>query len=118
MMIKKQEEYKEKYLQLQEILEKNVDEDMNNGIIARWHDESHLNWYASRNVRYRLLNPSYAYPEDVKLPFKEKIKVLDKAKKIELDKDKILELEQKSILKRIKRSAYNIWNRRRCKLNQ
>lgn len=34
--------------------------DLDNDIIAVWHDESHLNWYASRHET-TLLDSSYCY---------------------------------------------------------
>lgn len=93
----------EAFLKMVGRLEKNIEEDYEKGIIAKWHDESHLNCYIWKNNNYRLLTPAYAYPEGWKLPFEEKIRVLDKSRKIELDSEKIKELEQRSIRKRLKR---------------
>jgi hypothetical protein len=39
-----------------------VEEDRKNGIIAKWHDESHLNCWASRND-FRLESPAYCHDE-------------------------------------------------------
>lgn len=58
-----------------------IDEDDRNGLVAIWHDESHLNAYLSEsNVidRVKTMNPSYCYPESWKLPFEKKILALDK----------------------------------------
>jgi hypothetical protein len=69
----------ESFLKMSEELSKNIDEDINNNIIAVWHDESHLNKYIiDRNIK--ILNPSYGYPEDWELPFKPKIMIRDKTK--------------------------------------
>lgn len=39
-------------------------QDIDNGIMARWHDESHLNsFYVKHKSRVHTLSPSYAYPE-------------------------------------------------------
>lgn len=57
----------------------NTHKDYDNGIIAEVIDESHLNWYV-RQHPCKGLHPSYAYPEDAKLPFKPKIIIKEKAK--------------------------------------
>jgi hypothetical protein len=41
-------------------LEHNVKDDLDNGIIAKWHDESHLNAWAAKND-FRLANSAYCY---------------------------------------------------------
>lgn len=70
----------EEYLEMARQLAKNIDDDKAKGIIARWHDESHLNHYfLSKNPK--LLDCSYAYPESLTLPFDKKIIQLDKSKR-------------------------------------
>jgi len=72
---------RETYLSLIDELEKRIDIDKSNNIIAVWHDESHLNRYAIENEEeIRVLNPSYGYPEGWKLPFIPKIIIRDKKK--------------------------------------
>lgn len=93
----------EAFLKMAEELERDIENDFEKGIIAKWHDESHLNCYIWKSKNYRLLTPSYAYPEGWKLPFEEKIRVLNKSLKIELDLEKLKELEQRSVLKRFKK---------------
>jgi hypothetical protein len=39
-----------------------IDEDLHNGIVAVWHDESHLNRYLCGRTP-KVLSPSYSYPE-------------------------------------------------------
>lgn len=90
------------FLKMSRELATNIDYDLQNGFVAKWHDESHLNNYVWKNGDYKLLSPAYAYPEGLVLPFKKKIVILDKRTRIQLDKDKLFELEQKSILKRLK----------------
>lgn len=101
----------EAFLRMSEKLEMNIKKDLAGNIIAKWHDESHLNYYIWNYGNYRLLTPAYAYPENWKIPFIEKIRILNKCQKIELDQEKIRELEQKSILKRVRRELKNIWKK-------
>ena len=44
------------------LLARRTQEDHGSGIIARWHDESHLNWWASTHS-HRLLPPEYCFDE-------------------------------------------------------
>lgn len=67
------------YINLIIELSHNIDIDHSKGIIAVWHDESHLNRYLI-NKQVKILPPSYGYPEGWDLPFEPKIVVLDKAK--------------------------------------
>lgn len=61
-------------------LKQAIDIDTGNGVIALWHDESHINKYIYIYNKYKLLSPEYAYPEDWNLPFHKKILILDKNK--------------------------------------
>ncbi len=67
------------WLTLIEDLKNAVDEDEKNGVVALWHDESHLNRYII-DRQYKILTPEYACPEGWKLPFKEKVRILDKTR--------------------------------------
>lgn len=60
-------------------LVKAIDTDMWHGIVAVWHDESHINKYIIDRP-YKLLSPAYAFPENADLPFEEKIRILDKTR--------------------------------------
>lgn len=65
------------YLKMIQELQKNVQQDLDNNIIAVWHDESHLNKYMStRNPR--ILSPAFSYPEGQSLDMVPRILMLDK----------------------------------------
>lgn len=65
------------YIQLINDLRQAVDRDESNAVVARWHDESHINRYAL-NRNYKLLHPGYMYPDNYNLPFPKIIRLLDK----------------------------------------
>jgi len=72
------------FLNMCELLSENITKDKDNWIIAIWHDESHLNKYILDHT-YKLLDPSYLYPEWWKLPFDCKILIRDKSKWIDIE---------------------------------
>jgi hypothetical protein len=67
------------YIELAETCSKNIHNDIRNGIMARFHDESHLNKYL-RMRRCLIYSPSYSYPEGKHIPFDKKIIITDKTK--------------------------------------
>lgn len=51
--------------ELIDTIQKRTDDDLKDGIIAVWHDESHINKFFIENKnKVHTLSPSYAYPED------------------------------------------------------
>ncbi|MCK5818294.1 MAG: hypothetical protein KAH18_03385 [Psychromonas sp.] len=69
------------YLSLCKTLEKNIDKDLENKIIAIWHDESHLNHFSISSTKgVKVLTPIYGFPQDWELPFSPKIIIQDKSK--------------------------------------
>lgn len=69
------------YIKMCEILADRIRKDYENGVIALWHDESHLNKYMYEYKEpFRILPPDYGYAEDWDLPFEQKVLILDKAK--------------------------------------
>lgn len=68
------------YIELIKELKKNVDIDKENNVVARWHDESHINRYILEHDNWMILPPSYCYAEGWDLPFEVKILVRDKSK--------------------------------------
>lgn len=51
-------------IEMIETLDRNIQDDMTRDIIAKWHDESHLNYfYTTYRDLVKVLGPEYAYPE-------------------------------------------------------
>ena len=84
---------KDDFLKMSEILQNNIDKDLENNIIALWHDESHLNRYLvdlkKQGETPLILPTNFTWPEDEKLqkiyPFLQENK---EPNMIILDKDK------------------------------
>lgn len=76
------------YIKLIQTLAENIDKDFNRGITAKWHDESHINNYILGRTDYRLLSPSFCYPEGWSLPFEPLLLVREKSTVIPLDAKK------------------------------
>lgn len=83
------------FLELIRELDRRITEDEKNGIIAEWHDESHINRYILDRDDYKLLSPSYCYPEGWDIPFEKKLLVIEKEKKIKLDQIKLRRQKEK-----------------------
>lgn len=54
----------EEYLKMAEIISNNIDDDYRRGVIAIWHDESHMNRYFIDNKPTKILDPSYCCIEN------------------------------------------------------
>lgn len=62
-------------------LDRRTEQDIRNGVVPLWHDESQLNRYAAEHPgSYRLLPPTYWYPEGWQMPFEQKIIVRNKSR--------------------------------------
>ena len=66
------------YLKMCKKISDNIDIDFSRGIIAVWHDESHMNRYFIDKKPTKILDPSYCYPENWNIPFERKLLALDK----------------------------------------
>jgi histo-blood group ABO system transferase len=65
------------YLRMARTLAERIDRDLERGVIAVWHDESHLNRYFIDHPP-QMLDPRYCYPESWDLPFVKILVALDK----------------------------------------
>ena len=68
------------YIEMCKQLDYQICEDLKLGIIAKCHDESHINNYVAKLENYRLLSMSYAYPSGFEVPCEPIIRCLDKSK--------------------------------------
>ncbi len=66
------------FIEAMKVMRDNVDTDKKNGIVAKWHDESHWNKYLIDRQDLKILEPSYLYPEGWTLPFNQIILIRDK----------------------------------------
>lgn len=68
----------EEYLKMAHKISANIETDYSRGVIAVWHDESHMNRYFIDNKPTLILSPSYCYGESMNIPFDKKLLALDK----------------------------------------
>lgn len=68
----------EKFLAMCDQNAENISSDYKKGIIAVWHDESHMNRYFVDNPPTVQLSPAYCYPESWNIPFEKRLLALDK----------------------------------------
>ncbi len=68
------------FLKMCHILDRNIRKDQKKNVIALWHDESHINRYIVTHRNFRILDPSFCWPEGWNLPFTCRILIRDKAK--------------------------------------
>lgn len=89
------------YIKMVMELSRRVDLDNEKGVVAIWHDESHLNRYIYEYDNIKVLSPQYAYPEDCpaewNLQYNPKILLLDKKKYITLAANKVKQPNKLSI---------------------
>ena len=65
------------YLDMAASIRQRIDQDLAQGIIATWHDESHVNRHFIFCPPKRL-DPGYCTPESMELPFRRRLIALDK----------------------------------------
>lgn len=72
------------FLKMAEELNNRTVEDLKHNVIAKWHDESHLNKYVSTHNNCRVLSPSFCYPCGFELPYEKKIFAVSKESKFNI----------------------------------
>lgn len=70
--------YTSDFLQAMKVMKQNIDQDLQKGIVALWHDESHWNRYIIGRSDVKILDAAYLYPEGWNIPFEKKILIRDK----------------------------------------
>lgn len=72
----------DKFIEMSEVIADRVNKDLENNIVAVWHDESHMNRYMVDNPPTKILTPTYCFPEELlgnpNYPFEPKIIALQK----------------------------------------
>lgn len=68
----------EAFLEMCRHLRDNINTDKKNGIIAIWHDESHITRYVIGREDVKILFPGYLYPQGLVMPYEKKILVRTK----------------------------------------
>ena len=91
----------EEFLKMCHILNDRINIDLSKGVIAKWHDESHLNRYIANKKNYLLLSASYCYPYGIDLPEKRKICAVSKKAKFDVDgfKNKNIKIKKAGLRK-------------------
>ncbi len=73
------------YMDMVHQLKRNVEIDENNGVMALWHDESHLNRFIIGRTDVKVLPPSYGYPEGADYPYQPKMLIREKSRYFDVD---------------------------------
>ena len=72
------------FVQMSKALKSNIEEDLKKNIIAKWHDESHLNRYVAGRNGVRVLSPEYCYPYGMNVDYDKKISAVSKQAKFDV----------------------------------
>lgn len=72
------------FLNMSEMLRNNINEDLKKNIIARWHDESHINHYLAITNGCKVLTSSYCYPYGMEIPIERKLAAVGKQDKFDI----------------------------------
>ena len=100
------------FLDMSVILKKRIEEDLKKNIIARWHDESHINRYIIKKNNIKYLSPSFCYPVGFDLNVEKKIAGVSKQDKFDVKSFKgQYDINESTFLIRLKKVVKTIINK-------
>lgn len=91
----------EAFIRMSHKLRDNISEDLKKNIIAKWHDESHLNRYIIGRSDVKVLSPEYCYPYGINAKYDKKILAVSKQNKFDVNTFKGNYKQKNNIVKRI-----------------
>lgn len=91
----------ENFIEMSKILKSNIEEDLKKNVIAKWHDESHINHYIVNRKDVRFLSSEYCYPYGMNVSYKKRISAVSKQAKFDVKSFKGQYNQKKNILVRI-----------------
>ena len=96
------------FLKMCHTCKERIEDDLKHNIIAKWHDESHMNRYIVGHSEFRILHPGYCYPVGFDLPVEKKIAGVSKMAKFNVQMFKGTTETQKGIKLFMKRAIRRI----------
>lgn len=72
------------FLSLCKVLKANIEDDLKKNVIAKWHDESHLNRYIIGRKSVRIISPEYCYPVGMEVTYTPRITGVSKQAKFDV----------------------------------
>ncbi|MBQ3584025.1 MAG: glycosyl transferase family 6 [Lachnospiraceae bacterium] len=107
------------FIRMMKEVEARIEMDLKKGVIARWHDESHVNHYVATHTNYSIHSPAYCYPVGFDVDYPSKIAGVSKADKFDVDELKGYQpsgkktLFIKRLFTKLKNSTILVWLRMR-----
>lgn len=89
------------FVEMSHKLKDNIAEDLKKNIIAKWHDESHLNRYIIGRDDVRVLSPSYCYPYGMNVGYDKKISAVSKQAKFDVNTFKGQYEQKRGLLRKV-----------------
>ena len=72
------------FIEMSKSLMSNIEEDLKKNVIAKWHDESHLNRYIIGRDDVKVLGPEYCYPYGIEVTYNRKLSAVSKQAKFDV----------------------------------
>ena len=109
------------FLSMSNELKKNIEEDLKRNIIAKWHDESHLNRYYANHQNNRLVSPAYCYPSSFEIPMEPILRSVDKRTVFDVELFKGIKRDQRKNVvykayRKLKQLTLDLFQVFRCNL--